>query len=55
MTVNPEIASTSSKLAAAMTRVGIPLSRPYPWSERVNRHGTTTAGDTAAWMKLWQI
>lgn len=42
------MAKTSSTLAAAMTRVGIPLSRPQPLSERLRRLGTTTAGDTAA-------
>ena len=46
--VKQEIASTSSTLAAAITRVGIPLSTPQPCSWRLRRQGTTTAGDTAA-------
>ena len=46
-TVNPDIARTSSTLAAAITKVGIPLATPYPCSEIDKRHGTTTAGVTA--------
>ena len=35
-------------LAAAITRVGIPCATPRPFCWRLNMHGTTTAGDTAA-------
>lgn len=47
-TPNPVMARTSSILAAAMTRVGMPLFRPNPLSARFNKDGTTTAGETAA-------
>jgi hypothetical protein len=47
-TLKAEMAMTSSKVAAAMTNVGIPLDFPYPLSCRLKRHGITTAGDTAA-------
>ena len=42
------MARTSSILAAAMTRVGIPCATPRPLCWRLNILGTTTAGDTAA-------
>ena len=44
----PVIARTSSILAAAIIRVGMPLSTPYLLSCRFNNPGTTTAGETAA-------
>lgn len=46
-TPKPVMARTSSKLAAAITRVGIPLSTPRPSSWSHSMLGTTTAGDTA--------
>ena len=47
-TVKQEMARTSSILAAAMTRLGIPFITPYPLSWRESRQDTTTAGLTAA-------
>mmetsp|Transcript_11914 Transcript_11914/g.24204 ORF Transcript_11914/g.24204 Transcript_11914/m.24204 type:complete len:204 (+) Transcript_11914:398-1009(+) len=47
----PEIATTSSKEAAATTREGMPFSTPYPRSCKLNMPPTTTAGETAAMMK----
>ena len=47
----PEIATTSSKDAAATTREGIPLAIPNPLFCRSNMPDTTTAGDTAARIK----
>lgn len=32
----------------AMISVGIPFATPYPFVRSLNKHGTTTAGDTAA-------
>lgn len=32
----------------AIMSVGIPLATPYPFVRKRKRHGTTTAGDTAA-------
>ena len=37
--------------ATAMIKVGIPLATPYPLVLSLKRHGTTTAGDTAAIME----
>ena len=47
-TVKQEMARTSSILAAAITRLGIPFATPYPLSCRERRQETTTAGLTAA-------
>lgn len=47
-TLKAEMAMTSSKVAAAITKVGIPFDLPYPLSWRLKRQGITTAGDTAA-------
>lgn len=52
MTLKPVMARTSSRLAAAITSVGMPASTPYPSSANFSRPGTTTAGDTAATMNL---
>ncbi|KAH3862783.1 hypothetical protein DPMN_025757 [Dreissena polymorpha] len=52
-TPKPVMASTSSTLAAAITRVGMPLSMPYPRSDKFINDGTTTAGDTAA-STIWK-
>lgn len=48
----PKIATlaASSTPDTANTRVGIPLDTPYPLPRRRNKHGTITAGDTAAIM-----
>lgn len=35
-------------LATAIISVGIPLATPYPFERSLKRHGTTTAGATAA-------
>ena len=51
-TPKPVIARTSSMLAAAITRVGIPLSAPIPRFINDNIPGTTTAGDTAPRINL---
>lgn len=48
MMVKAEMARTSSTEAAAITRVGIPLATPHPFSCKARRQGTTTAGLTAA-------
>lgn len=45
--VNPVMARMSSKLPAAIRRVGIPCSTPYPSFCSISIDGTTTAGDTA--------
>lgn len=46
----PNIATlaASSIPATANTRVGIPFATPYPLDLNLKRHGTTTAGETAA-------
>lgn len=54
-TPKPVIASTSSRLAAAITRVGIPAAMPHPAISRRSMFGTTTAGETAARTKLFGI
>lgn len=46
------IAKTFSKDAAATPRVGIPWSTPNPFFCSSSRDGTTTAGETAAIIKL---
>lgn len=50
--VKPVMARTSSKLPAAISKVGMPCSTPKPsfWSRSME--GTTTAGDTAPSTKL---
>lgn len=50
--VNPVMARMSSKLPAAISKVGMPCSTPKPsfWSRSME--GTTTAGDTAPSTKL---
>mmetsp|Transcript_36640 Transcript_36640/g.66421 ORF Transcript_36640/g.66421 Transcript_36640/m.66421 type:complete len:226 (-) Transcript_36640:375-1052(-) len=48
---NPEMATTSSKEAAATTSEGMPFSTPNPRLCRLNMPPTTTAGDTAPKMK----
>mmetsp|Transcript_57943 Transcript_57943/g.163615 ORF Transcript_57943/g.163615 Transcript_57943/m.163615 type:complete len:204 (-) Transcript_57943:218-829(-) len=48
---NPDIATTSSKEAAATTKDGMPFSVPYPCLCRLNMPPTTMAGDTAPRMK----
>lgn len=45
--VKPVMASTSSKLPAAINSVGTPCSAPYPSFCSSSMEGTTTAGDTA--------
>ena len=52
--VNPVMARISSKLPAAISRVGMPCSRPYPSFCNTSMEGTTTAGDTAPRTKLKQ-
>lgn len=44
---NTEIASTSSMLDAAMTRVEMPFPSPYPSFFNFKSVGTTTAGEIA--------
>lgn len=48
--IMPKIATlaASSIPATANTRVGIPFATPYPLDRNLKRHGTTTAGETAA-------
>lgn len=50
--LNPVMAKMSSKLLAAIRRVGMPFSTPYPFSCRSSMEGTTTAGETAPSTKL---
>jgi len=45
--VKQVMAMMSSMLHAAMRRVGIPCSKPYPSLCRSSMDGTTTAGETA--------
>lgn len=45
--VKQVMAMMSSTLHAAMRRVGIPCSKPYPSLCRSSIDGTTTAGETA--------
>ncbi len=45
--VKQVMAMMSSTLHAAMSRVGIPCSKPYPSLCRSSIDGTTTAGETA--------
>lgn len=51
-TPNAMTDSASSIPATAMIKVGMPLATPYPLDFKRNRHGTTTAGDTAAIIDL---
>lgn len=48
VTPNKEMARTLSRQAAAMIKVGIPFSSPYPLSRSSSKRGTTTAGETGA-------
>lgn len=50
--LNPVIARTSSILLAAISKVGMPSSTPYPFSCNTIMEGTTTAGETAPRTKL---
>lgn len=50
--LNPVIAKMSSKLLAAISKVGMPFSIPYPFSCKNSMEGTTTAGETAPSTKL---
>lgn len=50
--LNPVIARMSSKLLAAISKVGMPFSIPYPLSCKTSMEGTTTAGETAPTTKL---
>ena len=50
--LNPVIAKMSSKLLAAINKVGMPFSIPYPFSCKCSMEGTTTAGETAPTTKL---
>lgn len=52
--VKQVIAMMSSTLHAAMRRVGIPCSKPYPSLCRSSIDGTTTAGETAPRTNLEQ-
>lgn len=45
--LKPVIAKMSSKLPAAISKVGMPLSTPYLPACKTSIDGTTTAGDTA--------
>lgn len=49
---NPVIAKMSSRLLAAISKVGMPFSTPYPFSCKSSMEGTTTAGETAPSTKL---
>lgn len=40
--------TASSMPAMAIINVGMPLATPYPFVRSRKRHGTTTAGETAA-------
>lgn len=40
--------AASSIPETASTSVGMPFDTPKPFARRRNRHGTTTAGETAA-------
>lgn len=51
--VYTEMARTSSILEAAMSKVGTPLTTPYPDFFRDRAPGTTTAGLTAAKANLF--
>lgn len=50
--LNPVIAMMSSKLLAAISKVGMPFLMPYPPSCKRSMEGTTTAGETAPSTKL---
>lgn len=50
--LNPVIAMMSSKLLAAISKVGMPFLIPYPFSCKSSMEGTTTAGETAPTTKL---
>lgn len=50
--LNPVMAAMSSILLAATSKVGMPLSTPYPFSCNNSMEGTTTAGETAPRTKL---
>lgn len=50
--LNPVIAMMSSKLLAAISKVGMPFLMPYPFSCKRSMEGTTTAGETAPTTKL---
>lgn len=50
--LNPVIAMMSSKLLAAISKVGMPFLMPYPLSCKRSMEGTTTAGETAPSTKL---
>lgn len=50
--LNPVMATTSSILLAATSKVGMPFSVPYPFSCNNSMEGTTTAGETAPRTKL---
>lgn len=45
---NTATLAASSTPETASTSVGIPFETPYPFPRNLNRHGTITAGDTAA-------
>lgn len=50
--LNPVMATMSSMLLAATSKVGMPFSTPYPFSCNISMLGTTTAGETAPRTKL---